>query len=88
MTVVQDTVSTMAGQVSVIVPDDLYELLQELAQETNRPLSSLCAAFIREGVYNEIERLNKIESWRGMVAQRKARQQSLLSKNSNQADVS
>jgi predicted transcriptional regulator len=58
-------------QISVIVPDDIQELLSEVAKETGRSVSSLCADYIADGVYGHVERLNKVEVWRGQLAKRK-----------------
>lgn len=66
----KDKKNSMA-QVSVIVPEDIYGLLAELAEETGRSTSSLCSQYIREGIYKEIDNLNKVEAWRDMVAKRK-----------------
>ncbi len=62
------------AQVSVILPDDVYGLLAEVAKETGRSTSSLCSDFIKDGVYREIESLNKVEVWRSMIAKRKQRE--------------
>ncbi len=61
-------------QVSVVVPDDIQELLTEVAKETGRSISSLCADYIEEGVYKHVEQLNKVEIWRSQIAKRKTRQ--------------
>lgn len=66
----EDKKNSMA-QVSVIVPEDIYALLAELAEETGRSTSSLCSQYIREGIYKEIDNLNKVGAWRDMVAKRK-----------------
>jgi predicted DNA-binding protein len=59
------------AQVSVIVPEDIYALLSELVEETGRSTSSLCSHYIREGIYKEIDNLNKVGAWRDMVAKQK-----------------
>lgn len=62
------------AQISVIVPDDIQELLAEVAKETGRSVSSICSDYIEEGVYKHVEQLNKVEIWRGQIAKRKARE--------------
>jgi hypothetical protein len=59
------------AQTSVVIPDDLYNLLQRISQETNRSISGLCAGYIEDGIYTHIERLHKVEVWKGMIAKRK-----------------
>lgn len=61
-------------QISVVVSDDIQELLAEVAEETGRSVSSLCADYIEDGVYGHIERLNKVEVWRGQLEKRRAKQ--------------
>ena len=62
------------AQTSVVIPDDLYELLQRLSEETGRSISGLCAGYIEDGVYTHVERLNKVEVWKEMMAKRKPQQ--------------
>jgi predicted transcriptional regulator len=61
---------TNMAQTSVIIPDDIYALLQQIAGETGRSISSLCSDFIKDGVYQEIENLNKVETWKKAIAMR------------------
>jgi hypothetical protein len=62
---------TKMAQTSVIIPDDIYALLQQISAETGRSISSLCSDFIKDGVYQEIEHLNKVEVWKKTVATRR-----------------
>jgi predicted DNA-binding protein len=62
------------AQTSVVIPDDLYELLQKISTETGRSISGLCAGYIEDGIYTHIEKLNKVEVWQGQLAKRKQRQ--------------
>lgn len=59
------------AQTSVIIPDDIYALLQQISAETGRSISSLCSDFIKDGVYQEIEHLNKVEAWKKTIATRR-----------------
>jgi predicted transcriptional regulator len=61
------------AQISVIVPDDIQELLAEVAKETGRSVSSIASDYIEEGVYKHVEQLNKVEIWRGQIAKRKTK---------------
>ena len=58
------------AQTSVTIPDDVYALLNQVSNETGRSISSLIADYAKDGVYNEIENLNKVEVWRKLVRQR------------------
>lgn len=59
------------AQTSVVIPDDLYELLQQISTETGRSISSLCSDFIKDGIYKEIEALQRVEEWRKTVNQKR-----------------
>ncbi len=59
------------AQTSVVIPDDLYDLLQRISKETNRSISGLCAGYIEDGIYTHIERLHNVEVWKGMTTERK-----------------
>lgn len=63
----------MPKKVSATLPDDLYELLQELSEDTGRSLSSLIEMFTRVGAYNESEMRNKVEIYREKRAKRLAK---------------
>lgn len=65
-----DRKRTKMAQTSVIIPDDIYALLQQISGETGRSISSLCSDFIKDGVYQEIENLNKVEAWKKTIATR------------------
>ncbi|NER31126.1 MAG: hypothetical protein F6J89_26775 [Symploca sp. SIO1C4] len=65
----QPKISLMA-QFSVIVPDDLGELISEISKQTGRSVSSLCADYLQEGAYRHIEQLNKVEAWRETLAKK------------------
>ena len=56
------------AQTSVVIPDDLYDLLQQMAKVTGRSISSLCSDFIKDGIYKEIESLKKVEEWKQMIS--------------------
>ncbi len=55
------------AQFSVIVPDDLGELINDISKQTGRSISSLCADYLQEGAYRHVEQLNKVEVWRREV---------------------
>lgn len=55
------------AQFSVIVPDDLGELINDISKQTGRSISSLCADYLQEGAYRHVEQLNKVEVWRKEV---------------------
>ncbi|HAA29980.1 MAG TPA: hypothetical protein DCE56_22690 [Cyanobacteria bacterium UBA8553] len=59
------------AQTSVVIPDDIYKLLQLISNETGRSVSGLCSDFIKDGVYREIENLNKVEDWKERLAKKK-----------------
>ncbi len=58
------------AQFSVIVPDDLGELINQISKETGRSISSLCADYLQEGVYRHVEQLNRVEVWRSQTNER------------------
>lgn len=58
------------AQFSVIVPDDLGELINEISKQTGRSISSLCADYLQEGAYRHVEQLNKVEVWRSQLTER------------------
>lgn len=58
------------AQFSVIVPDDLGELISEISKQTGRSISSLCADYLQEGAYRHVEQLNKVEVWRTQLLER------------------
>ena len=62
------------AQFSIIVSDDIGKLINEVADQTGRSISSLCADYLEEGVYRHIEQLNKVEVWRGQIDKRKRRE--------------
>ena len=57
-------------QISVTISDEEYQLLTEIAKATGRSNSALAGEWIRQGLYNEVGNLNKVEVWRGMVAKK------------------
>jgi hypothetical protein len=59
------------ASVTVIIPDDLDHVLKMIVQETGRSQSSLCSAWIREGLYREVENLNKIEVYKNLLSKRR-----------------
>jgi hypothetical protein len=65
----------MPKKVSATLPDDLYQLLQELSEDTGRSLSSLIEMFTRAGAYNETEMRNKVEIYRDKRGKRLAKGQ-------------
>ncbi|MEL7039440.1 MAG: hypothetical protein AAFO04_28065 [Cyanobacteria bacterium J06592_8] len=56
------------------IPDDLGEILQLILEETGRTQSGMCAIWIREGIYKEIEQLNKVEVYKNLLNKRKKAQ--------------
>jgi len=58
------------ASVTVIIPDDLDEILKLILEETGRTQSGMCAAWIREGIYREVENLNKVEVYKSMLKKR------------------
>ena len=64
------------AQFSVVISDEEFKLLTELAQQTGRSNSSLAAEWIRRGLYEEIENQNKAEVWRSLREKRRIREQS------------
>ena len=56
--------SKVMAQFSVIVPEDLGELISEISRKSGRSVSSLCADYLQEGAYRHVEQLNKVEAWR------------------------
>ena len=62
------------AQFSVIVPDDLGELINEISKQTGRSISSLCADYLQEGAYRHVEQLNKIEVWREHIKSKPAKE--------------
>lgn len=54
----------MGKQFNVTLPDDLADLLEEVAECTGRNKSQMIAIWTREGLYREIEQLKTIEGWR------------------------
>ncbi len=60
------------AQVSIIIPDNVLENIQMICTETGRSQSSLCADWIKDGVYSEIEKLNKVEVYKQMIRKRRA----------------
>lgn len=63
------------AKVQVTVPDDLHQLLQELAQDTGQSVSALAADFIKQGAYSETEMRNKVEIYRDKRAKRLSKEQ-------------
>jgi predicted transcriptional regulator len=62
------------AQISVVISDEEFKILSELAKETGRSNSSLAAEWIRRGIYEEISNQNKVEVWRSMVDKRRTRE--------------
>lgn len=58
-------------QISVTISDEEYQLLSDIAKATGRSNSALAGEWIRQGLYEEVGNLNKVEVWRNMVAKRK-----------------
>jgi predicted DNA-binding protein len=69
------------AQFSVIVPDDLGELINQISKETGRSISSLCADYLQEGVYRHVEQLNRVEVWRSQTNERqKSKGEAMITK--------
>lgn len=60
------------ARIEVTIPDDLKNLLEELAAENSQTLSSLAADCLRSGAYLEVEHRNKVEVFRKLVKQRRS----------------
>lgn len=54
------TEERQSKQISVSVPIPFVEVLQAIAESTGKSVSGLCAAFIEDGMYSEIEKQNKL----------------------------
>lgn len=48
-------------QISVSIPTKLAGVLQKISEDTGKSQSSLCASWIEDGLYSEIEKQNKLE---------------------------
>jgi hypothetical protein len=59
------------AQISVVISDEEFKILTELARETGRSNSSLAGEWIRKGMYDEISNQNKVEVWRSMLDKRR-----------------
>jgi hypothetical protein len=59
------------ASVTVIIPDDLDEILKLILEETGRTQSGMCAIWIREGIYREVENLNKLEVYKSLLKKRR-----------------
>ncbi len=60
-------------QLTIVVPDDIGELIGLIAKETGRSQSGLCADWVKDGAYKEIENLNKVEVYKNLLSKRKAK---------------
>ncbi len=58
------------AQVTVSIPDDLAEIISLIVKETGRSQSGLCADWIKDGVYKEVENLNKVEVYKSLLKKR------------------
>lgn len=61
------------AKIDVTIPDDLKEMLQELADDTRQSLSSVAADCIKLGILDFIESRNKMEVYRKLRDQRQQR---------------
>jgi predicted transcriptional regulator len=61
------------AKIDVTIPDDLKEILQELADDGGQSLSSVTADCIKLGILDFIESRNKMEVYRKLRDQRRQR---------------
>jgi predicted transcriptional regulator len=59
------------AKIDVTIPDDLKEILQELADSTGQSLSGVASDCIKLGVLDFIEARNKMEVYRKLRRQNK-----------------
>lgn len=57
------------AKIDVTIPDDLKEILQELANDTGQSLSAVAADCIKLGILDFIEARNKMEVYRKLRRQ-------------------
>ncbi|WP_040484011.1 hypothetical protein [Lyngbya aestuarii] len=57
-------------QITIVVPDDIGELIGLIGRQTGRSTSGMCAGWIKDGVYREIENLNKVEVYKSLIRKR------------------
>ena len=50
-------------QITVTIPDRLGEMLEIAVEETGETRSSLCSEYIRRGVQEELERINRLQNY-------------------------
>lgn len=62
-------------QISVSIPLPLTEVLQAISEVTNKSVSGLCAGFIEDGLYSEIEKQNKLQVFLEMQEKRRTQRQ-------------
>lgn len=58
------------AQFSVVISDEEFKLLADLAKVTGRSNSSLAAEWIRRGIYEEIGNQKQVEVWKSMIKKR------------------
>jgi len=61
------------AKIDVTIPDDLKEILQELADDAGQSLSSIAGDCIKLGILDLIESRNKMEVYRKLRNQRQQR---------------
>ena len=61
------------AKIDVTIPDDLKEILQELADDTGQSLSSVAADCIKLGILDFIESRTKMEVYRKLRHQNQQR---------------
>lgn len=62
-------------QVTITIPDRVSEMLDAAVRETGESRSGLCAEYIRRGVQDEFERINRYRAYSDRVQQQEKEQQ-------------
>ena len=63
----------MPKQITVTLADHDYDLLQLVVEESGKSQSSIAAQCISDGLFMQLEKLNKAEAFKVMVEQRKVK---------------
>ena len=58
------------AQITITIPDSLEELLRSVAEDQGRPLSQLASICLEQGLYEQLEKLNKAEVYRNLIIKR------------------
>lgn len=72
------------GKIDVTIPDDIKEILRELAQDSGQSLSEVAADCIKLGLVDFLEVRNKMEVYRKMRHQRGQREKADVQITENQ----